>query len=401
MARPIDGQDAADVRDLRGRAAGEVHDPERGREQQQVAEVQHQRGDARLRRDERRARRGSEAVVASSSHGVASMPARVTIGARIRATAATMRLKRRGSESMPSKLRADSSPVVARRGDCASAARGTSRSSARPMKTRRRAGTLALMDRAQRIDIAIALPDPRARRAGRAGARAHGPLAGGRGGQRRRGGAAPAPAARRARRGRDRAGARARPDLRHRPAVAVPGRADPDVHRRLRAAPAARAARLRDRAGVRDRRLQLRPDRGDRPGRRAVRLLPAGLGRRARAARPRGAPRGGRAPRRARRARARGAGPRRGRRGARADRPRAARRGRAQRVGDGPAGGRRAPAAGQRPGARARAGGARGRRGDRAPGRPRAAPHARHPAQGGPRRRARRPRPRCGGSRSW
>ena len=40
---------------------------------------------------------------------------------------------------------------------------------------------------------------------------------------------------------RRRAGARARRDLRHRPAVAVPGRADPDVHRRLRAAAAAGA----------------------------------------------------------------------------------------------------------------------------------------------------------------
>ena len=57
-------------------------------------------------------------------------------------------------------------------------------------------------------------------------------------------------------------------------------------------------------------------------------------------ARPRGAPRGRRAPRRARRARARGAGAHRGRRRARADRARAARRRRPQRVRDGPAGGR-------------------------------------------------------------
>ena len=81
--------------------------------------------------------------MASSSHGVASMPARVMIGARIRATAATMRLKRRGSESMDGKLRAVSSPVVARGGDRASPARGTPRSSARPMKRAPRAGTLA------------------------------------------------------------------------------------------------------------------------------------------------------------------------------------------------------------------------------------------------------------------
>ena len=59
-------------------------------------------------------------------------------------------------------------------------------------------------------------------------------------------------------------------------------------------------------------------------------LLAWGTGRIVRA--PGGAPRGGGAPRRARRARARGAGPRGGRRGARADRPRAARRGRPQRL---------------------------------------------------------------------
>ncbi len=54
-------------------------------------------------------------------------------------------------------------------------------------------------------------------------------------------GRVPAPlAAGRADRGRRRAGARARRDLRHRSAVAVPGRADPDVHGRLPAAAAAR-----------------------------------------------------------------------------------------------------------------------------------------------------------------
>src|SRR3954462_8165318 len=69
-----------------------------------------------------------------------------------------MRLKRRGSESMRSKLRAQRSAVVARGGDRVSAARRMPRSSARPMKTARHAGTVAPMDRAQRIDIAIAIP---------------------------------------------------------------------------------------------------------------------------------------------------------------------------------------------------------------------------------------------------
>ena len=55
--------------------------------------------------------------MASLSQGVATMPARTMMGPRIRATAAIVRLKRRGSVSMDRKLRAVKSAVVARPGD--------------------------------------------------------------------------------------------------------------------------------------------------------------------------------------------------------------------------------------------------------------------------------------------
>ena len=179
-------------------------------------------------------------------------------------------------------------------------------------------------------------------------------------------------------RGRRRAGARARRDLQHRPALAVPRRADPAVHGRPRAATQARAGRPRDRARLRRGRLRLRPHRGVRPGRRAVRLLRARVGARARHAHPGGAARGRRAPGRAH---AHGGGRR-----ARADRARAPRRRRPQRVRDGAAGRRRPARAARRPDARARR--ARRHRGDRPPGGRRAAPDAGHPAQERFRRRA-------------
>ena len=165
----------------------------------------------------------------------------------------------------------------------------------------------------------------------------------------------PPPAARRAGGGHGRAGARARRDLRHRPALPVPGRADPDVHGRgtscacgwrCSATAAGIAYVIVDFSSGR---IEEIAQAGAQSG---FYLLAWGAGRGA--ARPRGAPRGRGAPRRARRARTRGAGARRGRRGARADRARAARRRRPQRLGDGPAGGRRAPAARRRARARAR-----------------------------------------------
>src|SRR4029079_2457803 len=78
----------------------------------------------------------------------------------MRAKAAMIREKRRGSVSMGGKLRADSSPVVALGGECRSPARRTRRSSGGRTTARHFPATLTSMrlSRAQLIDIAIALP---------------------------------------------------------------------------------------------------------------------------------------------------------------------------------------------------------------------------------------------------
>ena len=98
--------------------------------------------------------------MASSSHGVAIMPARTTSGPRMRAKAAMRREKRRGEVSMERKLRADF--VIGRRppGDSHPPRGGRRDHPPGGRNARRLAGTLRTvrLNRAQMIDIAIALP---------------------------------------------------------------------------------------------------------------------------------------------------------------------------------------------------------------------------------------------------
>ena len=234
------------------------------------------------------------------------------MGPRIRATAATMRLKRRGSESMERKLRPVPSPVVARARRFAlprAADAAIIRAADERRPARRYLGATVRPSRAQLIDLAIALPifllgvgEALARdNTGRwlTAAAVNGAAL---------------------------AFRRRSPLIALVAVVAVQGLAhdatydtDPlspflaelilmfTVAYQLRAA--AGAARLRDRRHLRGDRLQLGPHRGDRAGRRAGRLLPARVGDRTDRARAGGRARGGRAPRRAGGDGARGAGP--------------------------------------------------------------------------------------------
>ena len=236
--------------------------------------------------------------MASSSHGVAIMPARTTRGPAISAKAAISREKRLGEvktcRSSYGRFRHRSSPAPAIRDP---PARGTPRSSARRTKQRRnRRVPCATVNRAQKIDIAIALP-----------ILVLGVLEGlARENTARWLVAAAVNGVAVAFRRRQPLGALTAVVVAQ--ALAHDSTYDTDplspflaelllmftVAYQLRSQ--ARAARLRDRLRLRRARLRLRPHRGGRPGRRADRLLPARVGDRARRARaPRSAARGRRA----------------------------------------------------------------------------------------------------------